>query len=201
MQTRGKSEPGSARAKRWLQVSAIVLGMLALTAVITYFFRFIEGYLETSLEGFAWAGYLVVFVVTFLSSATIFIPAPGLAIVIAAATQWNPAIVAIVASIGDTLCEFIGYTAGYFGTKLIVTRHIAAYDRAVVWMQRYGIWAIFLFALIPLMLFDLVGLAAGALRVKPWKFLLACWGGRLPRAFFLAYVGYGLPGLYRLWLG
>ena len=201
MQTRGKSEQGSARAKRWLQVSVIVLGMLALTAAITYLFRFIEGCLESSLEGFAWAGYLVVFVVTFLSSATIFIPAPGLAIVIAAATQWNPAIVAIVASIGDTLGEFIGYTAGYFGTKLIVTRHIAAYDRAVVWMQRYGIWAIFLFALIPLMLFDLVGLAAGALRVRPWKFLLACWGGRLPRAFFLAYVGYGLPGLYRLWFG
>jgi membrane protein YqaA with SNARE-associated domain len=196
-----KDEPRFARGKRWLKVSAIILGMLALTAAIIYFFSFIEGYLKTSLEGFAWAGYLIVFVVSLLSSATIFIPAPGLAIVMAAATQWNPAIVAIVASVGDTLGEFIGYTAGYFGTKIIVTRNIAAYDRAVAWMQRYGTWAIFLFALIPLMLFDLVGLAAGALRVKPWKFLLACWGGRLPRAFFLAYVGSGIPDLYRLWFG
>jgi len=201
MRAKGKREPRSARAKRWLKVTAIVLGMLALTVAIIYFFRFIEGYIETSLEGFAWAGYLIVFVVTLLSSATIFIPAPSLAIVVAAATQWNPAIVAIIASVGDTLGEFIGYTAGYFGTKLIVTRHIAAYDRAVDWTQRYGIWAIFIFALIPMMLFDLVGLAAGALRVKPWRFLLACWAGRLPRAFFLAYVGYGLPVLYRLWSG
>lgn len=201
MRAKGKREPRSARVKRWLKVTAIVLVMLALTVAIIYFFRFIEGYIETSLEGFAWAGYLIVFVVTLLSSATIFIPAPSLAIVVAAATQWNPAIVAIIASVGDTLGEFIGYTAGYFGTKLIVTRHIAAYDRAVDWTQRYGIWAIFIFALIPMMLFDLVGLAAGALRVKPWRFLLACWAGRLPRAFFLAYVGYGLPVLYRLWSG
>jgi membrane protein YqaA with SNARE-associated domain len=201
MRAEGKDEPRSKRAKRWLEVGAIVLGMLALTTAIIYFFRFIEGYLETSLEGFAWAGYLIVFVVTLLSSATMFIPAPSLAIVMVAATQWNPAIVAIVASLGDTLGEFVGYTAGYFGTKLIVNRQIAAYDRAVAWTQRYGVWAIFLFALIPMMLFDIVGLAAGALRVKPWKFLLACWAGRLPRAFFLAYVGYGLPGLYRLWVG
>ena len=201
MPQKGKSIPRSKQVKKWLTIGGIVLGMLALTAAIIYFFRFIEAYLATSLEGFAWAGYLIVFVVTLLSSATIFVPAPSLAIVMAAATQWNPAIVAIVASVGDTLGEFIGYTAGYFGTKIIVTRHIAAYDRAVAWTQRYGVWAIFLFALIPLMLFDLVGLAAGALRVKPWKFILACWGGRLPRAFFLAYVGFGLPGLYRLWFG
>ena len=199
MSVREKSTPRSVQVKKWLTISGIVLGMLVLTATIIYFFRFIEAYLQTSLEGFAWAGYLIVFAVTLLSSATIFVPAPSLAIVIAAATQWNPAIVAIVASIGDTLGEFMGYTAGYLGTKIIVTRHIAAYDRAVVWTQRYGIWAIFLFALIPLMLFDLVGLAAGAMRMKPWKFILACWGGRIPRAFFLAYVGSGLPGLYRLW--
>ncbi|MBM3154061.1 MAG: VTT domain-containing protein [Chloroflexi bacterium] len=194
-----KAKSRSAQSRRWLVVSGIVLAMLALTAAIIWSFRFIEMYLETSLEGFAWAGYLIVFVVTLLSSATIFIPAPSLAIVIAAATQWNPAIVAIVASIGDTLGEFVGYAAGYWGTRIIVTRHVAAYDRAVDWMQRHGMFAIFFFALIPLMLFDLVGLAAGALRVKPWKFFLACWGGRIPRAFFLAYVGYGIPGLIRLW--
>ena len=194
-----KAKSRSAQVKRWLEVSGIVLAMLALTAVIIYFFRFIEAYLHTSLKGFALAGYLIVFIVTLLSSATIFIPAPGLAVVMAAATQWNPAIVAIVASIGDALGEFVGYAVGYWGTKIIITRHVGAYDRAVAWMQRYGVWAIFLFALIPLMLFDLVGLAAGALRVRPWKFFLACWGGRIPRAFLLAYVGYGIPGLVQSW--
>ena len=77
MRAEGKDEPRSKRAKRWLEVGAIVLGMLALTTAIIYFFRFTEGYLETSLEGFAWAGYLIVFVVTLLSSATMFIPAPS----------------------------------------------------------------------------------------------------------------------------
>jgi membrane protein DedA with SNARE-associated domain len=194
-----KAKSKSTQARRWLEIGGIVLAMLALTAAIIYFFRFIETYLATSLEGFAWAGYLIVFVVTLLSSATILIPAPSLAVVMAAATQWNPAIVSIVASIGDALGEFVGYAVGYWGTKIIVTRQVAAYDRAVDWMQRHGMWAIFFFALIPLMLFDLIGLAAGALRVKPWKFLLACWGGRIPRAFFLAYVGYGIPGFIRLW--
>lgn len=59
-------------------------------------------------------------------------------------------------------------------------------------MNRYGVWAVFFVALFPIVLFDIIGLVAGALRLPVWKFLLATWAGRLVRAFFEAYVGVGL---------
>jgi uncharacterized membrane protein YdjX (TVP38/TMEM64 family) len=67
-------------------------------------------------------------------------------------------------------------------------------------MNKYGVWAVFLFALIPMLLFDLVGLAAGALKFPVWKFILACWAGRIPRSFVEAYIGAGIiPLIFPSW--
>jgi uncharacterized membrane protein YdjX (TVP38/TMEM64 family) len=62
------------------------------------------------------------------------------------------------------------------------------------WVRRYGGFTVFFFALLPIFFFDLVGLAAGALRFPLWRFLLAYWMGRLPRALVEAYLGAELVG-------
>lgn len=190
----------ASRSKKWLQTAAWVIGIMALTAGLVYLMWFLEAYFKLPLEGFAPLAYLVVFGATLLSSCTIIFPAPGVAIIMAAASKWNPAIVAVVASIGGTLGELTGYYAGYLGRKIIVTEYREGYERAVGWMNRYGLWAIFVFALIPVLIFDLVGLAAGALRLPVWKFLLACWGGRIVRSFIEAYFGAGaIPFFFPSW--
>ena len=48
--------------------------------------------------------------------------------------------------------------------------------------------AIFILSIVPF-LFDLVGIAAGALRLPLWKFMLACWAGRT-----ILYVGMAWAG-------
>lgn len=166
-------------------------GVIIFSSGLVYLIRFIEVFLERPLEGFAAFAYGIVFVSTLLSTATIIFPAPAIALVVAAAAKWDPTLVAIVASIGGTLGELVGYYAGHLGRKTIIEEHREGFQRAVGLMNRYGVWAVFLVALIPVILFDIVGLVAGALRLPVWKFLLACWGGRLPRAFFEAYVGAG----------
>jgi membrane protein DedA with SNARE-associated domain len=45
------------------------------------------------------------------------------------------------------------------------------------WVRRWGVLAIFILSLVPFF-FDLVGIAAGALRFPLWKFWLASWLGR-----------------------
>jgi uncharacterized membrane protein YdjX (TVP38/TMEM64 family) len=70
---------------------------------------------------------------------------------------------------------------------------LPAYQKAVRWMDRYGAWAIFGVALVPIVLFDLVGLASGALKIRWWKFLLAAWCGKVPRAIVLCSIGHQLP--------
>lgn len=161
----------------------------------------LQSQFRVSLREYDLLAYLIVFAVTFLASCTIVLPAPGAAIVITAASIWNPVIVALVASVGSTLGEITGYYAGYVGKKIIINEQQPAYKRAVSWMNRYGIWTVLVLAAIPLIVFDIIGLVAGALRLPLWKFLLACWAGRIPKSFMEAYIGAGLiPLFFPSWL-
>lgn len=178
-----------------------LIGVGVLTAGLVYLMLYAEARFRLPLNQFAWLAYLVVFVISLLSSATIVFPAPGVAVLMAAAAKWNPAIVAIVASIGGTLGELTGYYAGRLGRRIIITEYQAGYEKAVGWMNRYGLWSIAVFAFVPVLIFDLVGLAAGALKLPVWKFLLACWGGRIARSFVEAYFGATvIPLIFPSWL-
>jgi len=120
--------------------------------------------------------------------------------VLAAAAVWDPAFVAIAAGTGDAIGEMTSYWAGYAGEKIMVDERLPAYQKAVSWMNRYGTWAVFAVALVPLMLFDLIGMAAGALKIPWWKFLLATMAGKVPRAFLVAYLGHQIPLLVHPWI-
>jgi membrane protein YqaA with SNARE-associated domain len=53
------------------------------------------------------------------------------------------------------------------------------------------------FSFMPVLIFDLVGIIAGALRLPMWKFLLATYAGRLPRSLIEVYVGFqALPFVF-----
>jgi len=191
-------KPAGIRMK-WLKEGLLLLGMIALSAVIAFLlFRFRDT-LSLSLQSYGWLAYLVVFAVSLLSSSTIFIPTPGTVIVLAAATVWDPVLVGFAAGTGDAIGELTAYWVGYIGEKIIVDEHMPAYQKAVRWMDRYGAWAIFGVALVPVVLFDLVGLAAGALKIKWWKFLLAAWCGKVPRAIVLCSIGHQVPLFFQAW--
>ncbi len=175
-------------AKNVALIAAIVILSLGISALTIYFFPHIKE--------FGKYGYLGVFLASLISSSTVLMPAPGPAVVIVAATIWNPAWVAVVASIGGTIGEMTGYLVGFGGRSVIVPRLSGRYGTAERWMKRYGGWAIFVLAAIPFPLFDLVGIAAGAAKFSWWKFLLFCWLGRLPKSFVEAYIGIGLFHLF-----
>ena len=184
---------------KWLQEGLLLLGMIAFSVAISFLlFRF-QDVFRLSLQSYGWLAYAVVFAVSLLSSCTIFIPTPGVAIVLAAATVWDPVLVGIAAGTGDAIGEMTAYWVGYTGEKIIVDEHMPAYQKAVHWMDRHGAWAIFGVALVPIVLFDLVGLAAGALKIKWWKFLLAAWCGKVPRAIVVCSIGHQWLLLLQAW--
>ena len=186
--------------KRWLEAALWAVVMTVFTAGLVYLMWILQRNFRVSLREYDILAYLIVFGVTFLASCTIVIPAPGAAVVIAAASIWNPIIVAMVASVGSSLGELTGYYAGYVGEKIIVNEQNPTYQRAVSWMRRYGMWTVLVIAAIPLVFFDVVGLIAGALRLPLGKFLLACWIGRIPKSFIEAYIGAGLiPHFFPSW--
>lgn len=136
-----------------------------------------------------WAafGYSGIFLVSLLSSATIILPAPSLALVFAmgSALPWVP--VGLAAGAGEALGELTGYLAGVGGKAVIEDQQ--GYDRLAAWMERHGGITIFVLSVIPNPFFDLAGIAAGTLGYPVWRFLLFCWLGKSVKTSIVAWAG------------
>jgi len=185
------------KQKRWLELALYVVILIGLSFGLTYLIRYLMAHFNLSVEGLATTAYLVVFVTTLVSNASIIVPVPiFVAVMLTAASKWNPVIVALVASSAGTLGEITGYYAGYLGKKIIVSEATPGYEKLVGWMKRHGPWGIFLLSLQPILPFDVAGLLAGASKLPLWKFLLPCWAGKFPK--YLVGCLLGVEVLHRL---
>jgi uncharacterized membrane protein YdjX (TVP38/TMEM64 family) len=145
-------------------------------------------------------GYSGVLAINLVCAATILLPIPGEAINIAAGATLNPLWIGVIASIGAVIGELTSYYAGHLGRKIIPDRYANKYKKAESWLKHYGNFAVFIFALLPILVFDLLGIAAGTFKFPLWKFSLFCWLGRLLRCLLEAYLGYKAFGfLPQLW--
>ncbi len=170
-QTQVQTEQESWLRKRLIPILTIVL-VIAISVGLYVFNRL---YPET-VSNFENYGYLGAFLVSLVANATILLPVPGLAILVAIGTISNPVLVGLIGAIGGVIGEIIGYVAGYSGRGLLGNEKM--YARAEKWMRKRGFITVFVFALIPFLLVDIAGLAAGALRYSIWKFFLACFLGK-----------------------
>ena len=148
-------------------------------------------------------GYIGLFVIAMLSSASVFVPVPGLALAFATGGTPEPLGVGLAIGSGAAVGELIGYLAGASGHGLIEDN--SGYRRVAGWMERYGMWAVFGLAIIPNPLFDIVGIVSGVLRIPVWRFFCACWAGNVIKATAIAFAGMGAftvlgPAIER-WLG
>ena len=134
------------------------------------------------------AGYLGVFVLTFLSAATIFLPSGGSAVVIFAGAALNPVLVGLLAGTAAALGELTGYAVGYEGGAFL-ERRAKLYAKAKRWMEKRGSITIFLLSVFPNPLFDAAGLAAGGIRFPLRKFLALTWLGKTIQALAGAFIG------------
>jgi len=178
------------KQNRWLKLALYVAILVGLSFGFILLFQYLIAYFNISVERFATTAYLVVFVISLVSNASIIVPVPiFVAIMITAAKYWDPVLVALAASVAGTLGEITGYYAGYFGKRIVHLENAPGYDRLVGWMKRYGPWGIFLISLQPILPFDVAGLLAGASKLPLWKFLLACWAGKFPKYLLGCYLG------------
>ena len=138
---------------------------------------------------FASYGYLGVFVVSVIGNATVLLPLPSLAATFITGGVFNPLLVGIVSGAGMAIGELSGYLAGYGGGAIIRAEDRERYARLESWMRRYGGWTIFVLSVIPNPLFDLAGIAAGALHYPVWRFLLVCFLGKTVKGIALALAG------------
>lgn len=184
--TQPEEEPKTTEPRKpidWVR-AMLPLGLALLFSVtIIFLISKYQGQIET-LKGY---GYLGAFFIGFLGNATVILPAPSLAFTAALGGVLNPILVGVAAGAGEALGEMTGYLAGVSGYAVVENR--ARYEAAQGYMQRHGAWVFFILAAIPNPFFDIVGIAAGAVRYPVWLFLLSAWGGKTLKAILVAGAG------------
>ena len=130
-------------------------------------------------------GYGAVALSALVASAGLVIPVPALATACATAIFLDPFWVGIIAGTAESAGELSGYYLGYTGRDVLARNRV--YQRLEHWMRRRGWLLLFLVSLVPNPIFDVVGIAAGALRYPVWGFLAVVWVGKLLKFLVFAY--------------
>ena len=130
-------------------------------------------------------GYGAVALSALVASAGLVIPVPALATACATAIFLSPFLVGVIAGTAEAAGEMSGYYLGYTGRDVLSRSRI--YHRLENWMRRRGWLLLFLVSVVPNPIFDLVGIAAGALRYPIWGFLAVVWAGKVLKFLLFAY--------------
>jgi len=144
-------------------------------------------YLFFAFPSLSQMGYIGIFAISLLSSATVFLPMPGFAVVFAMGGFLNPVLVGVAAGLGAGLGEMTGYLVGYAGHNAAIRTNIFRSHKKQI--EKRGPLAIFILAFLPNPVFDIAGIAAGAIKMPVWKFLLAVVAGKILRFVALAFAG------------
>lgn len=152
-----------------------------------------------NIKSFNWKnmGYTGLFLVMLITSATVIFPLPGLAAATIAGPFANPIMLGIYGGVGSALGELTGYMIGYGGSEIVDGKMLGKYKelKNVLKRKHEDLLIIFTLALTPNPLFDIVGIAAGAVKYPLWKFMAATTAGKIIKVILFAYLGYFAAGV------
>ena len=160
--------------------------------------------LREEIDRFAQFGYLGVFLISMLGSATViaFIPSVPVVFAMGGVLPWY--YVGLVAGIGEAIGELVIYMAGRTGHAFFLRdRFIEAqtnedapglYPRLQRWIHARGSLALFLASAVFNPFFSLISATAGATRFPAWKFFGVVWAGKTVKWWVVAIVGYAVLG-------
>ncbi len=160
---------------------SILLAIVVASAGCLPFLLFSE-----QIRELATLGYIGLFVGCVLTNASVFLPASGIAFTLAAATTLNPVVCALLGGLGTSCGEIVGYLCGRFGRKQL--ENSALFSKMESALGRFGYWAVFFFAFLPLPLFDFIGIAAGTVKLSWPRFFLVCTTGKVLKMFLYVFV-------------
>ena len=138
---------------------------------------------------FANQNYICLFFGCFLANSMLFLPAPGLLLVVVAAMALNPIVVAILSGLGFAFGDCLGYIGGYYGKQTI------AFDKELKigrLFDKHGGLFIITTAALPLPIFDCVAVYCGMIRYPFKQFFAFCLVGKMIKTFVYAMFAYDI---------
>jgi len=135
-------------------------------------------------------GYLGIFFISLVSSASIFLPIPTFIIIFTISSTLNPFLVALFASIGATIGETTGYLLGLGGKEILEDKYSKQLENIKKMFKKYGsVFWIIILGVTPLP-DDIAGIFCGLIRYDFKKYFLATFIGKIILYLILAYAGY-----------
>ena len=151
-------------------------------------------------------GYLGVFLIPLIGSASFILPMPGLAVIATGGAFLDPVlgvppwiVVGLLAGLGESLGELTGYAAGYGGRAVLQERRFLR--RLEGWMHGQGSVVMFTMAVLPNPFFDVAGVIAGVVRMPLWKFFVAVLLGKIIKSMYVAGAGALGLSIIERWVG
>ena len=133
-------------------------------------------------------GYGGVWLISFISAVSIILPVPGPAAVCLAAAPdlgLNPLFIGLISATAEALGEMTGYIAGLSGRSLFERNKY--YPRVHRLVRRRGGIILFIGAIIPNPLFDVIGIAAGSIGYPIKRFLVIVFVAKAVKSIGIAY--------------
>lgn len=126
--------------------------------------------------------YLGLFLLCFLANSTVLLPAPSLMIAASCALIMNPVFVALIAALGSTSGELVGYLFGTI-TKDLSPKFQKLLEKLINKIHNQTV-VVFIFAVLPLPFFDIVGIYSGGTKMNLIRFFVACFIGKFIKFLF-----------------
>ena len=177
-------------ARRWRQEYSVLLGL----GLLISFFAILFFLLDVDLNALQRFGYLGIFLISLIGSASVVLPLPGAAVVVGSGQFVDDVAgipffipVAVAAAAGEALGELTGYMAGFGGRRMVQER--GAYVWLERWMRAHGASTLFILSAVPNPFFDVGGFLAGAVRMPVGRFLGVVFAGKAIKSGLLAFAG------------
>jgi membrane protein DedA with SNARE-associated domain len=179
--------PNKSHSPSWRSARLIPAFLLVTAPIIAALYLPAPAYI-------AGLGYVGVFFAALIGTATIFFPVPHAAVVFLAGMKLNLVFVIFAGTLGSSLGELTGY---YAATTVVPESRLLHFFHSLRKRAHgHDFLAILIFAAIPLPIFDVAGITAGAIDYPARLFFVACVIGKFIRTTVTALLGrYGAHAL------
>ena len=136
-------------------------------------------------------GYPGAFLLGLVGAASIIIPVPTTVALFAMATApgaFDPVFLALAFGFGAAIGQFTSYVAGYAGRRVVSKKYDHRLNAMLKIFERYGMIAVFIFALTPLP-DSLLFIPMGLVHYSLWRIFVAAVAGKIAMSLIITHVG------------
>lgn len=180
---RSNDAPKSKETVGKIKAPAKVLDIVSILIIVA--FSLMAFLMRDIVQKYAPVSYFSILLVCFIANASVLLPAPSILVVVQYSMILNPMLTALCGAVGATLGEMTGYLAGAHGGNLLALK---VRKKVLSVMPKHPYLVVFCSSLIPLPVFDIVGLIAGAMKLNQAKFFASCLLGKLIKMVSFAWM-------------